>query len=160
MKVVIDADACPKKVLEGTLSICAKYDIKVWTVANYNHEIKSDNHIVVGSASQEADIKIMNIIDQGDIAVTQDYGLAAMIIAKGAACISPTGKEYTNKKIDFMLEERNLKARFRRNGGRTRGPSKRTQVDDINFAKTFEEILQQTLRSKPNNNLQQSEEMQ
>ena len=160
MKIVIDADACPRGTLESTLLICAKYNVKALTVANYNHEIKSGDHIVVGSDPQEADIKVMNIIGRGDIAITQDYGLAAMILAKGAVCMNPSGKEYTDGKIDFMLEERDIKAKFRRNGGRTKGPSKRTAVDDKNFSQTFERILIRELKKRQHNiNLQQSEEV-
>ena len=49
--------------------------------------------------------------------VTQDWGLAAVVLGKGAAALSPTGQVYQKETIDFLLEERNMKAKYRRGGG-------------------------------------------
>lgn len=145
MKILIDADACPKTVLQTCLNMGDKYHIPVWTVASFNHNIVSDHHIVVGSASQEADIKLINVTQAGDIVVTQDWGLAALVLGKKAYCISPGGKEYRVDSIEFLLEERECKAKFRRGGGRTKGPSKRTPQEDVLFAG---ELERQILRNK------------
>jgi uncharacterized protein len=142
MKILVDADACPKSVLQMCLDSGAKYNVPVWTVASFNHNIISDHHVVVGDSSQEADIKLINLARPGDIAVTQDYGLAAMLLGKGLYCLSPHGSEYTEHKIQFLLEEREAKARFRRGGGRTRGPKKRSTTDDSRFAACLEKLLQ------------------
>ena len=96
----------------------------VWTVASYHHCIVSDHHVVVGGGSQEADIKLGNLSEAGDIVVTQDWGLAAMVLGKRASCLNPLGKEYRQDKMDFLLEEREVKAKLRRSGGRTKGPEK------------------------------------
>ena len=141
MKILIDADACPKAALQICVQMGHKYSIPVWTVASFNHNIVSDNHIIVGSASQEADIKLINVTDPGDIIITQDWGLASMVLGKPAYCLSPTGREYCPEKIEFLLEERELKAKFRRGGGRTRGPSKRTREDDQHFESELERII-------------------
>lgn len=141
MKLLVDADACPKAVLQLCIQIGHKYNIPIWTVASFNHNIVSDNHIVVGSASQEADIKIINLTEPGDVVITQDWGLASMVLGKAAYCLSPTGKEYSPEKIDFLLEEREIKAKFRRGGGRTKGPSKRTREDDRRFETAIERIV-------------------
>jgi hypothetical protein len=66
-----------------------------------------------------------------------------MVLGKGAKCMSPMGKEFHPQKIDFLLEEREIKARFRRGGGRTRGPKKRTLGDDQQFESCLERILLQ-----------------
>lgn len=141
MKILIDADACPKAALQICVQMGHKYGISVWTVASFNHNIVSDNHIIVGSASQEADIKLINVTDPGDIIITQDWGLASMVLGKPAYCLSPTGREYRPEKIEFLLEERELKAKFRRGGGRTKGPSKRTREDDHHFEAELERII-------------------
>jgi uncharacterized protein YaiI (UPF0178 family) len=141
VKILIDADACPKTVLEICLKMGHQYSTPVWTVASFNHNIISDHHLVVGNASQEADIKLINATQPGDIIVTQDWGLAAMVLGKKAYCISPAGKEYNADKIEFLLEERELKAKFRRGGGRTKGPSKRTRQDDERFRSELERQL-------------------
>jgi uncharacterized protein YaiI (UPF0178 family) len=51
------------------------------------------------------------------------------------------GREFHPEKIGFMLEEREVKAKFRREGGRTKGPKKRTSEDDRRFELCLEKIL-------------------
>ena len=65
--------------------------------------------------------------------------------------MSPSGAEYRQDKIDFMLEEREMKAKFRRGGGRTKGPAKRTQEDESKFRETLDKIVkrEQTRNSAP-----------
>ncbi len=110
-------------------------------MASFNHHIESDQHIVVGDASQEADIRIINMTDEGDVVVTQDWGLAAIVLAKKAKCLSPAGRKFRSDKIEFLLEEREVKNKFRRGGGRTRGPKKRTVEDDRRFENSLEDSL-------------------
>jgi uncharacterized protein YaiI (UPF0178 family) len=95
----------------------------------------------VGDASQEADIKIMNMTDEGDVVVTGDQGLAAIVLGKGAKSLSPAGREFHSDRIEFMLEERAIKSRVRRAGGRTKGPKRRTVEDDRRFEMCLEQSL-------------------
>jgi len=142
MKIIVDADACPKAVLQICIKVALGYDIPVWTVASFNHNIESDHHVVVGNASQEADIRVMNLAQAGDVAVTQDWGLAAMLLGKGVKCLSPHGREFNTDNIEFLLEEREVKAKFRRGGGRTKGgPKKRVIEDDQHFEASLLDIL-------------------
>ena len=145
MKIVVDADACPKKALELCIELGGKAGVPVWTVASFNHNIVSDHHIVVGNASQEADIKVVNVSEKGDIVVTQDWGLAAMVLGKQAYCLSPVGREFREDNIEFLLEEREIKAKLRRGGGKTKGPAKRTSGDDQKFAAQLQEMLRRAL---------------
>jgi len=141
MKILVDADACPRPVLEICMRLGQKYNVPVWTVASFNHDIESDHHIVVGDDFQEADMKVMNLTEAGDVVVTGDWGLAAVVLGKGAKCLSPAGREFRPEKIGFLLEEREVKARFRRGGGKTKGPRKRTFEDDHRFESCLERIL-------------------
>ena len=141
MKILVDADACPKKVLEICIRLGKKYSVPVWTVASFNHNINSENHILVGNAPQETDVKLMNLSRPGDIAVTQDWGLAAMLLGKSVRCLSPSGREFLGENIDFLLEERELKAKHRRGGGRTKGPKKRADINDQIFEARLEKLL-------------------
>ena len=142
MKIIVDADACPKNALQICMNLGKKYAVPVWTVASFNHNIVSDHHIVVDSDSQAADIKVMNLTEAGDIVVTQDWGLAAMALGKRAYCLSPVGREYHADNIEFLMEEREIKAKLRRGGGRTKGPSKRTLQDDQNFEVGLQQIFE------------------
>lgn len=142
MKIIVDADGCPKGVLKACLHVGRQLNVPVWTVANVHHNIQSDHHIVVDGASQQADLKVMNIAEAGDMVVTQDWGLAALVLGKGCRCLHPSGREYQNDTIDFMLEEREIKAKLRRSGGRTKGPAKRTHEEDLQFKETLKRILE------------------
>ena len=146
MKILVDADACPKTILKICLEIGNQYDVPVWTVASFNHHIVSDHHVIVGCAAQEADIKVVNLTDAGDIVITQDWGLAAMILGKQAKGLHPSGHEYLPEKIEFLLEEREAKAKLRRSGGRTKGPKKRTVKEDEHFAASLEKMLNYSIK--------------
>lgn len=141
MKIIIDADACPKPVLEICKLIGKKYNIEVYTVASFDHNIDNQQHITVDKNSQEADLKIINMTKPEDVVITQDWGLAAMVLSKKAACLNPLGRQYDVNTMDFLLEERETKAKLRRGGGRTKGPKKRTAQDDVRFQETLESIL-------------------
>jgi len=141
MKILVDADACPRSALQICMRVGRKYNIPVWTVASFNHHIKSDHPIVVGDDFQEADMKIMNLTEAEDVIVTGDGGLAAIVLGKGAKCLSPMGREFRLEKIAFLLEEREVKAKFRRGGGRTKGPKKRSLEDDQRFEFFLKQIL-------------------
>jgi uncharacterized protein len=141
MKIIVDADACPKTALQICMDMGQEYSVQVWTVASFNHRIESDNHIVVGNSSQEADIKLMNLTQKRDVVVTQDWGLAAMVLGKGALCLSPVGRIFNPDTVEFLLEERETKAKLRRSGGRTKGPKKRSNEDDEHFRDSLEGLL-------------------
>ncbi|OEF97425.1 YaiI/YqxD family protein [Desulfuribacillus alkaliarsenatis] len=141
MKIIVDADACPKKVLQICFRVAKEYELDVWTIASINHHIESDHHITVDSGSQEADLKVINVTEKGDIVITQDWGLASIVLSKSAVCLSPSGREYSPEKIDFMMEERELKARHRRAGGRTKGPKKRKTEDDKLFEHSLRRVI-------------------
>ena len=112
------------------------------TVASFNHRIESDWHVVVGDSPQETDLQVVNLVDRGDIVVTQDWGLAAMVLSKGAMALSPSGQIFREETIDFLLEERELRAKFRRSGGKTKGPAKRTAQDDRKFWESLSRLLE------------------
>lgn len=139
--IIIDADACPRDALETAKKLGLRYGLACFTVASVNHMIDGPNHITVGADPQETDMKIVNITRKGDIVVTQDFGLAAIVLARGTLALSPRGKEYRPDSIDFLLEERSLKSRVRRGGGRTKGPAPRTKEDEQSFAHTLEKMI-------------------
>ena len=148
MKIIVDADACPKNALQICIRLGSEYAVPVWTVASFNHNIISDHHIIVDSDPQAADMKIINLTEAGDIIVTQDWGLAAMVLGKPAYALSPAGREFHAENIEFLMEEREIKAKLRRSGGRTKGPNKRTGADDQHFATGLQQILERALQIK------------
>lgn len=147
MTIFIDADACP--VVGIVENIAKKYNIPVTLLCDTNHVLTSDYSevIVVGAGADAVDYKLISICHRGDIVVTQDYGVAAMALGKGAFAIHQLGKWYTNENIDQMLMERHLNKKARRASSRNhiKGPRKRTDEDDQRFAESFEKLL---LRAK------------
>jgi uncharacterized protein YaiI (UPF0178 family) len=144
-QVIIDADACPRNVRQIIAQLQPEYDYSLITVASFNHDIQSENHITVGDGRDEADLVVANRAKAGDIVVTQDFGLAALVLAKGAKALSPKGMIYSTGNIDFLLDERHLKAVYRRSGKHTRGPAARTVVDDVQFETAFRQLFVNTL---------------
>lgn len=143
MKIFVDADACP--VIDIVEDIATKYNIPVTLLCDTNHVLTSDYSevIVVGAGADAVDYKLISICHRGDIVVTQDYGVAAMALGKGAFAIHQSGKWYTNENIDQMLMERHLnkKARMASSRNHIKGPRKRTDEDDQRFAESFEKLL-------------------
>lgn len=143
MKIFVDADACP--VIDIVEDIATKYNIPVTLLCDTNHVLTSDYSeiIVVGAGADAVDYKLISICHRGDIVVTQDYGVAAMALGKGAFAIHQSGKWYTDENIDQMLMERHLNKKARRASSRNhiKGPRKRTEEDDQRFAESFEKLL-------------------
>lgn len=143
MTIFIDADACP--VVGIVEDIATKYNIPVTLLCDTNHVLTSDYSevVVVGAGADAVDYKLISICNRGDIVVTQDYGVAAMALGKGAFAIHQSGKWYTNENIDQMLMERHLNKKARRASSRNhiKGPRKRTEEDDQRFAESFEKLL-------------------
>lgn len=143
MNIFVDADACP--VVDIVEDIATKYNIPVTLLCDTNHVLTSDYSevIVVGAGADAVDYKLISICHRGDIVVTQDYGVAAMALGKGAFAIHQSGKWYTNENIDQMLMERHLNKKARRASSRNhiRGPRKRTEEDDQRFTESFEKLL-------------------
>lgn len=143
MKIFVDADACP--VVDIVEDIATKYNIPVTLLCDTNHVLTSaySEVIVVGAGADAVDYKLISICHRGDIVVTQDYGVAAMALGKGAFAIHQSGKWYTNENIDQMLMERHLNKKARRASSRNhiKGPRKRKEEDDQRFAESFEKLL-------------------
>lgn len=141
MIVWVDADACPRSVLQYLRSAESMLGYQLQTVASQNHRLEHPGHITVGPESQATDLAIINRLRRGDLVVTQDWGLAALVLAKGGKAIAPTGSIYRSEQMPLLLEQRNVLARFRRGGGRTRGPSPRQAADDQRFQAAFQQLL-------------------
>ena len=87
------------------------------------------------------DLAFKNRTQKADIVVTQDYGVAAMALGKGAYVIHPKGKIYTDDNIEILLMERDIAKQCRRAGERIGGHTKkRTSADNERFATAFMQL--------------------
>jgi hypothetical protein len=145
MKILVDADACPvKDIIE---EIAGNYKLRVIMVSNSSHVINSDysEHLVVDEGSQAADIAIANNTEAGDIVVTQDYGLASIILTRGAMAIHPDGKVYTLNNIDGLLMQRYINYKARQARKRIINMKKRTQDDNNRFIDSFNRLIEESV---------------
>lgn len=143
MKILVDADACP--IVALVEKIAKKYDIPVTLFCDTNHVLHSDYSAVrtVSAGADAVDFVIANECRKGDIVVTQDYGVAAMILSRGAYGIHQSGRVYTNENIDMLLAERHMakKIRMSKSKHHLKGPKKRTDEDDARFEYAFEKLI-------------------
>ena len=145
MTIYIDADACP--VTRIAENIAREHGIPVTLLCDTSHQLTSDYSTVrvIGAGADAVDIALINLCRRGDIVVTQDYGVAALALGKGAKAIHQSGKRYTDDNIDGLLMERHLAGKARRSGKRhLKGPARRTEEDDKRFAERFERLITET----------------
>ena len=140
MRVLIDGDASPVKEL--AINICKEFNIKCIIYLDYAHEYESDYADVIfcDKHKDSVDLRISNDCMKDDIVITQDYGLATLILSKGGVVVHNNGYIINNNNIDSLLESRYLGNKLR---GKTRikGPRKRTIDDDIKFSNTLRFLL-------------------
>ena len=143
MHIYVDADACP--VIGIVERIAKSHNIAVTLLCDTNHYLTSDYSevVYVGAGADAVDFKLISLCEKGDLVVTQDYGVAAMALGKGAYAIHQSGKWYTNENIDQMLMERHLNKKAKRSSHKNhmKGPRKRTEDDDVRFAQSFEKLI-------------------
>jgi uncharacterized protein YaiI (UPF0178 family) len=133
MRILVDADACPVK--EEVVRLARPLGIEVVLVADTSH-LLADGYstvVTVDKGRDSADLVLANMAKRGDIVVTQDYGVAAMALARGAWALDQNGLIFDDGNIGGLLEKRHAAQRRRRGGGRLKGPPKRTVADDARF---------------------------
>lgn len=133
MKILIDADGCP--VVDLSIKVAKKFNIEVIIMCDTSHLFHKDGveTIVISKGSDSVDFALVNKVNKGDVVVTQDYGLAAMVLSKGGYPINQNGLIYDSSNIDQLLYARHVSKKVRNAGGRIKGPRKRQKEDDINF---------------------------
>ena len=145
MELFIDADGCP--VTNLAIGLAKRYGLPCTLICDTAHEICRDGAktITVSKGADSADFALVNLVKPGDLVVTQDYGLAAMCLSRGAVPIHQDGMVYTNENIDSLLFFRAAAKKVRNAGGRLKGPSKRTKEQD----RAFEAALTRLLEARP-----------
>lgn len=144
MKILIDADASPVKneIITNAeafnLPVVLVSSIAHYSLATYPDFVEM---IYVEKGADRADFKIVQLAKADDIIVTQDYGLASLLLPKGCHVIHHKGYEYTKENIDNLLQSRHLSALQRQSGQRTKGPKPFTADDRKQFMAFFEDFL-------------------
>jgi uncharacterized protein YaiI (UPF0178 family) len=141
----IDADACP--VTREALSIAKAHKVEAVLVANATQNLNryvgraGVDCIEVSGGRDAADFAIVERLQPGDVVVTQDLGLAAMALGRGASSMSPRGRVHSAATIDAELAVRHAEQKHRRSGGRTQGPPALKDEDRERFRTALQRVL-------------------
>lgn len=145
--VFIDADACP--VTREAITIARRYKAAVLMVANATQNLSRHASkpgvecVQVSGGRDAADFAIVERLGPDDVVVTQDIGLAAMALGRGARALSVRGRVFSTATIDMEMEVRHAEQKHRRGGGRTRGPSALEDEDRERFESALERVLRE-----------------
>jgi uncharacterized protein YaiI (UPF0178 family) len=148
LKLLIDADGCP--VVDIAVRLARQHNTECLILCDTAHEFNKEGArtIMVSKGADSVDFALVNRLQKGDVVVTQDYGLAAMCLARGAVPLNQNGMLYTSDNIDALLHQRHTAQKIRRGGGRLKGPSKRGAEQDRAFEQALEEVLNIEKRSE------------
>jgi len=141
MRILIDADGCP--VVDIACDVARSTNTECLILCDTSHVFSKQGAqtITVSKGADSVDFALVNMLKQGDIVITQDYGLAAMCLARKAMPINQDGMVYNDSNIDALLLARHNAKKIRNAGGRLRGPSKRTQSQNDAFRQKLEKII-------------------
>ena len=141
MKILIDADGCP--VVDISLQVARERGVEVIILCDTSHEFEREGAITitVSKGADSVDFALVNLVLPGDIVVTQDYGLAAMSLAKKARPMHQDGWLYTSENIDALLQARHTARKIRQSGGHLRGNPKRVKENNNQFRLALENML-------------------
>ncbi|WP_203364587.1 YaiI/YqxD family protein [Bacillus sp. REN10] len=145
MKILIDADGCP--VVDEACKVAKQFGLSVLLFCDTAHHMAREGAetIIVSKGADAVDFVLVNRVEKGDLVVTQDYGLAAMVLAKKGAAIDQNGRSYTADNIDQLLDSRHTAKKIRQAGGRLKGPKKRRKEDNIVFERQLTAWCEQQL---------------
>lgn len=128
---MIDADACPD--LDRIIAFIKTVGLETILFCDTAHTIEREavETVVVSKGADAVDFSILKRMGNEDLVITQDYGLAAIVLAKKGLAIHPNGWLYTPENIDGLLMQRHLHQKARKAGHRTKGSGKRDhQISD------------------------------
>lgn len=145
MRLLIDGDGSPVK--KEVIALGQKFNIPVLIVTSVDHYTtkeypKEVAFIYVDKGADRADYQIVKEIQVGDFLITQDYGLASLVLPKKVRVFHHSGQEYLPETIDQLLMQRYLSAQIRKAGKRTKGPKPFTAQDRQHFFDELAKVLQ------------------
>lgn len=141
LKILIDADGCP--VVEETIDMGLHYNISVIIVADTSHEVAYEGvkTIMVDKGRDRTDFVLLQNVEKNDIVITQDYGLATLVLSRQAVALSQNGLLYTNDNINALLTSRYQGAMMRKHRKYGSAMKKRTREDNLRFIEALDHLL-------------------
>lgn len=149
MRLFIDGDAFPNLLKPIVLKAIDKKSIETYVISNKKISIgksKFVTYLIVELGADEADNKIIELINSDDLVITADIPLANRVIEKNAHAIDHRGELYTIDNIKEYLAYRNLMQELRDSGEITKGPKPFDQKDSQKFANQLNAFLQRVYK--------------
>lgn len=149
MRFVIDGDGSPVK--EEVIRLGKKFQLPVLIITSVDHYTMKEypdfvQFIYVDKGADRADYQIVKEIKPGDLLITQDYGLASLVLPKKARVFHHSGKEYLVETIDQLLMQRYIGGQMRKAGKRTKGPKPFTASDRQLFYEIMTDVVEGQLK--------------
>jgi uncharacterized protein YaiI (UPF0178 family) len=144
MQIWVDADACPAAVKDILFRVAERLQLQVTLVANQLIRVPGSRFIralQVPSGADVADAEIVERLVEGDLVVTGDIPLAALVLEKGGFALNPRGDWYTTDTIAQQLTMRAFMEELRSGGVDTGGPPAFSHADRQNFANALDRHL-------------------
>ena len=144
LKLYVDADAFPNLLKAILLRSIERLSLETYVVSNKKVSIGKStfvSYIIVEAGADEADHKIVEMVEMGDLVITADIPLADRIIGKNAHAIDHRGALYSVDNIKQYLAMRNLMDKIRESGEITRGPKPFGTKDAHEFANQLNSFL-------------------
>ncbi len=152
MRLWIDADAAPRDVKEIVFRASERLGLATVLVANQRVQLPLGyanlSAVRVDGGPDMADAYIAAESETGDVAVTQDIPLAAILVAKGVIVMDPRGVEFTTENIGERLTVRDFMEGLRGAGVETGGPRGYGVKEKQAFASTLDRVLTRALRGR------------
>lgn len=149
MRIWVDADACPGPVRDILLRASQRLKVPTVFVANRGLSLPRSelvSTVQVGAGLDVADQHIATSAQKGDLAVTQDIPLAALLVPRGVVVLDPRGELFTEENISERLSVRNFMHELRESGVMTGGPGGFSAQDKQRFAAALDRELSRLLR--------------
>lgn len=145
MKILIDADGCP--VVDECVALAYQHNIDCLILCDTSHQIERAHAVtkIITKGKDSVDFALIELIEDHDIIITQDYGLASMCLAFKVTVMNQDGLLYTTTNIDQLLMQRALAHKIRRSGGKTKGPAKRKAKQNETFKQALAQAIVQNL---------------
>ena len=147
-KIYIDADAFPNLLKPILLKQIERLKIETIAIANKKINLGKSRYIsylIVNAGADEADHKIVKMVEEGDLVITADIPLADRVISKNAHAIDHRGELYSVDNIKQYLAMRNLMEKIRESGEITKGPKPFSSKDAESFANQINSFLSKKL---------------
>ena len=152
LKIWIDADAAPRDVKELVFRAAKRLGIETILVANQRLQTPLGNPLVsavrVDGGADVADQYIATHAQAGDLVVTQDVPLAALLVPSAVAVLDPRGEEHTAETIGERLSVRDFMEQARIAGIVTGGPPPYDARAKQAFAAALDRVLTRLRRSE------------